>query len=341
MIRRILLSLIAICACLPPLSAAQASQSDQMPTPLYAGIVNTNLFIRKEPSQDSESIGVLQNGDKAYIVDYDPSWLKIVKGDEVNWVTGYVLRHRVTKIVSLVDVAYPYGTTPAAFTATITEDTMLYAAPSEESDALFLLSKGTRMAILAVENGWAQVVFQRQYGYFYLDKICDLTPVYGEEYAKRKDTISAFISFYSTKNEGSNPNRMFNIALACDYISIELGAGEEFSFDDVAGPYQGIRGYLPANSFYEGEVVPSYGGGCCQVSSTLYNVLLAMPKGIDVLQRAAHGPSGITYLPHGVDAACGNKSKGLNLVFKNIYSFPIKIEACAYDGVLFIAIQKL
>jgi len=320
---------------------AQASMSDQMPTPLYVGVTNTTLFIREEPFQDSEAIGLLNNGEKAYVVEYEPGWLKVVKGNEEDWVTGYVVRHRVAQVAPLDGAVYPYGTTPATYTATIAEDTMLYASPKAEGDALFRLSEGARVAILAIENGWAQVVFHRQYGYFYMDKISDLMPVYGEDYAKRKDTISAFTSFYSTSNEGSNPNRMHNIALACEYIAIELGTGEEFSFDDVAGPYQSVRGYMQANSFYEGEIVPSYGGGCCQVSSTMYNVLLAMPKGIEVLKRRAHGPGGISYLPHGVDAASGNKAKGINLVFKNTYSFAIKIEANAHDGVLFIAIQRV
>ncbi|MBQ3134956.1 MAG: methionine adenosyltransferase domain-containing protein, partial [Oscillospiraceae bacterium] len=37
-----------------------------------------------------------------------------------------------------------------------------------------------------------------------------------------------------------------------------------------------------------------------------YNALLPLTgRGIDILYRRAHGPSGATYLPHGVDAAVG------------------------------------
>jgi vancomycin resistance protein YoaR len=72
----------------------------------------------------------------------------------------------------------------------------------------------------------------------------------------------------------------------------------------------------------------------------MYNVLLAMPQGIEILNRRPHGPSGVTYLPHGVDAAVGRAVDGINLIFKNTYPFPIVIEADAHDGALFIAIRK-
>lgn len=341
LLKRVFLFIIAIFY-IGLFSIAHASEESQkMPTPLYTGITTSNLFIRMEPSQDAESVGLLEMGEKALILSYDPSWVKVVKGTEKSWVTGYVLRHRIDTIKTLEGAEYPYGTTPAAYTATIARDTLLYPDPKAEGDALFTLTEGAKVAILGIEDGWAQVIYWRQYGYFYMDAAKDLTPVFGEDLAQSGDTISAFISFYRIDSEGLNPNRMRNIALACDYISIELSPNQEFAFDSVAGPYRGERGYLEGNSFFEGQVVPSTGGGVCQVSSTMYNVLLAMPKGIEVLNRRPHGPSGATYLPHGVDAAVGRPQDKLDLVFKNIYSYPIEIEAKAHDGVLFIAIKKV
>jgi vancomycin resistance protein YoaR len=79
-----------------------------------------------------------------------------------------------------------------------------------------------------------------------------------------------------------------------------------------------------------------YGGGSCQVSSTLYNVVLQL-SGLTVLRRAPHGSNGAKYLPHGVDASSGM----LNFVFRNDYPFPISIAAHTQDGSLFIAIYKV
>ena len=101
--------------------------------------------------------------------------------------------------------------------------------------------------------------------------------------------------------------------------------------------YRASRGYKPATVLIDGKAQQGYGGGTCQVSSTLYNVVLQLP-GLTVLQRRAHGNNGASYLPIGVDAAVGNST--LNFRFRNEYPFPIRIDASAQDGALTIAIYK-
>lgn len=46
------------------------------------------------------------------------------------------------------------------------------------------------------------------------------------------------------------------------------------------------EGYKIANTYVGNEVVPGYGGGVCQVSSTLYNCVLNL--GLEVIERHAH-----------------------------------------------------
>jgi vancomycin resistance protein YoaR len=65
--------------------------------------------------------------------------------------------------------------------------------------------------------------------------------------------------------------------------------------------------------------------------------LLQLPL-MTILYRRPHGPAGATYLPHGVDAAVGNDS--LNLRIRNDYDFPVRVEASAQDGALFMCIWK-
>ena len=104
------------------------------------------------------------------------------------------------------------------------------------------------------------------------------------------------------------------------------------------GPYTTKRGYKPAPVMMDGKDVLGYGGGTCQVSSTLYNVVLQLP-GLEVLYRHAHGGSGASYLPIHVDAAVGRDD--LNLRFTNRYDFPIRIEASSKsDGALSIRIYR-
>jgi vancomycin resistance protein YoaR len=135
---------------------------------------------------------------------------------------------------------------------------------------------------------------------------------------------------------GSNLSRIENLGVASQRFGLyTLAPGDKLDFNAQIGPYNRKSGYLPANVIVKGEVAQGYGGGTCQVSSTLYNVVLQL-TGLTVLRRAPHGPSGISYLPHGVDASSG----GLNFVFRNDYTFPVRIYAHVQDGSLFIAFYK-
>ncbi|MCR4885760.1 MAG: VanW family protein [Clostridiales bacterium] len=113
--------------------------------------------------------------------------------------------------------------------------------------------------------------------------------------------------------------------------------GGRLDFNADIGPYRASEGYMPAGVLVEGELQQGYGGGTCQVSSTLYNVVLQLP-GLTVLQRRAHGDNGASYLPIGVDAAVGNST--LNFRFRNDYDFPIRIDGYSQDGALTIAIYR-
>jgi vancomycin resistance protein YoaR len=134
----------------------------------------------------------------------------------------------------------------------------------------------------------------------------------------------------------SNISRIGNISVACRRLTRVMQPGESLDFNKQVGPFRKSNGYLPAPVLINGETVPGYGGGTCQVSSTLYNALLQLP-GVTILQRRPHGPSGASYLPHGVDAAVGNTN--LNLRFRNDYDFPIRVEGhTSDDGALLMLI---
>lgn len=330
--------LVALIAQVIP-GAAVRAETGTMPQALYWGVATQNLTIRSERSREAEGVGHCAEGERVYITAYEPEWLTVVKGTADSWVTGYLLRHTVFDIVAIdAGAALPYGATPASYSCVTTKDVGLYAEPNRTSEQLELLTSGTRIAVLDIQDGWASVIYRRQYGYFYIDAATELTPVYDTATAQAGDLIGAFISFFSQSQSGLNPNRIINIGKACEYIRLQLEPGESFSFNGIAGPYLKTRGYLEAPSFVAGETVPSNGGGTCQVSSTLYNVLLPLTDGMTILYRVAHGAGGAAYLPHGVDAACGNER--IDLQFRNDYAFPVQIDASEHDGVLYIELRK-
>ncbi len=70
---------------------------------------------------------------------------------------------------------------------------------------------------------------------------------------------------------GKNHNRIFNIARGSELISGIYEPGDVFDGNKIMGPYNKGKGYLPAGALSDGTTTTSYGGGTCQVSSTLYN----------------------------------------------------------------------
>ena len=103
--------------------------------------------------------------------------------------------------------------------------------------------------------------------------------------------IAAYTSYYDMAQNDVNKSRIVNIRVACERLTRVMQPGEELDFNDDVGPYRKSLGYQPAWVLMDGTSVLGYGGGTCQVSSTLYNVLLQLPK-VEILQRRPHGPSG-------------------------------------------------
>jgi vancomycin resistance protein YoaR len=120
----------------------------------------------------------------------------------------------------------------------------------------------------------------------------------------------------------NNLNRIWNIGHGAEKITAKglMQPGDIFNGNKGnIGPY---REYKLAIGLVNGKAVLSSGGGTCQVSSTLYNIICQMP-GLTILQRRPHGYGGASYLPIHCDAAVGNDA--LNFVFRNDYDFPIQL----------------
>lgn len=136
-----------------------------------------------------------------------------------------------------------------------------------------------------------------------------------------KDELSTYNTKFFTDTE-NNRNRRDNIKIAVSKINGTLLApGETFSFNEVVGERTEEAGFKDALSYIGGKVVPSSGGGICQVSTTLYNAVL--PLGLEVEQRKNHMFT-VSYVPLGMDAAV---AYGLvDFKFKNTTNWPVRIQ---------------
>lgn len=139
-----------------------------------------------------------------------------------------------------------------------------------------------------------------------------------EELAKVRDLLGSYTTNYGTSAAG----RCTNISVAAGKINgTLLYPGEEFSVYKAIGPLDAANGYELAGAYENGQTVESYGGGVCQVSSTLYNAVILAE--LEITQRSNHSMI-VTYVKPSMDAAIAGDYKDLRFV--NNYDTPIYIE---------------
>jgi len=140
---------------------------------------------------------------------------------------------------------------------------------------------------------------------------------------------------YSTTFNTKDTARRVNITQAAKSINgTVVHPGQEFSFNQTVGPTIKRRGYMAGRIFVNGKDSMGYGGGVCQVSSTLFCAVQTM--GLKTTERHAHSKP-VYYVPKGYDAAT---SYGvIDYKFVNNKSFPIIIETAVNGDKLIVSIR--
>ncbi|MBQ9267758.1 MAG: VanW family protein [Clostridia bacterium] len=146
------------------------------------------------------------------------------------------------------------------------------------------------------------------------------------------------LSTFSTKVYTKTNARMNNLNIVCDKISgVVIQPGEEFSYNTVAGPYDKAHGFGKATVLMgDGTEVQGYGGGVCQVSSTLYNAVKNC--GVEITERHNHSKD-VYYVPRNQDATVSYGN--LDFKFKNLNDYPIQIQASANKQNVTVEIYKV
>ncbi|MGN1020081.1 MAG: VanW family protein [Aristaeellaceae bacterium] len=306
-------------------------------TALYTCHIMANSSIYTQRDIESKRIRSYSNTITADVLYVGSNWAIVRKDKDI----GYIKRERIYDVTPVDPVnTPPYGVQKSIYIATTADVCEVRKSMSDDDESWVVLNPGTMLSIWQIQDGWAIVPYWRTYGYINLNDLTDLIPVSPTDEPLRDDTpIAAYTSYYTMVQTDINKGRIINISVACSRLTRVMQPGEELNFNQDVGPYKKSLGYQPAYVLVDGKSVPGYGGGTCQVSSTLYNALLQLP-GIEILQRRPHGPGGAKYLPHGMDAAVGNTS--LNLRFRNNYDFPIRVEGhTSDDGALLMVIYKV
>lgn len=123
---------------------------------------------------------------------------------------------------------------------------------------------------------------------------------------------------------GSPVNRRHNIKVGAEKLNgIIIKPGEEFSLVTALGPTTKEAGYLPELVIKGNKTVPEYGGGLCQVATTLFRS--ALGSGLPITERRNHSYRVSYYEPAGTDATI--YSPRPDLKFKNDTEHNILIQA--------------
>lgn len=197
--------------------------------------------------------------------------------------------------------------------------------PSTDTSIVGSLSPDDVVEVIEIDdNGWYKIIFKGAERYVY-SKYLDT------------ETISVYecIGKYKTFFNFSNTNRNHNIRLASQRISVKILPGQKFKWSEVIGPASKEQGYLLGNVIIDNQMSQGYGGGVCQVSSTLYNA--ALSANMEIIERHTHGLP-VSYVPEGRDATVAYGH--LDFIFKNNKPYPIQIIGFTGNGFVEVGIYK-
>ncbi len=145
-----------------------------------------------------------------------------------------------------------------------------------------------------------------------------------EELASVKDAIGTFTTDFSSSAAG----RAQNVKNGCSKINgTILYPGDTFSVYETVSPFEPENGYELAGAYENGTTVESYGGGICQVSTTLYNAVINAE--LEIVQRSNHTMI-VGYVPPSQDAAIAGTY--MDFKFKNNQQTPIYIDGYTGGG---------
>ncbi len=135
------------------------------------------------------------------------------------------------------------------------------------------------------------------------------------------------ISSFTTEYTDDYPTRNHNIHLMADYLDGSVAkAHSDWSMLDTSGEISEAAGYQAASQIVDGELVDDFGGGVCQVATTVFNAVYE--SGFPVPVRHNHSLYMSSY-PDGRDAAIAWSY--LDLVWSNDSDSDVLVRAYCTD----------
>jgi len=117
--------------------------------------------------------------------------------------------------------------------------------------------------------------------------------------------INEIIGIGYSDFSGSPVNRVHNINVGANSLNgVLIKPGEEFSLVQALGEIDGEHGYREELVIKGDETVPEFGGGLCQIGTTVFRG--ALSSGLKITERRNHSYRVSYYEPAGTDATIYN-----------------------------------
>jgi len=320
---------ILFCILFAALPAAHASGEEPF-EPLYTARVAKQSSLRSIPDESGKRVTTLYRNDEVELDEIGEEWTPAQRKGKV----GYLL----TASLKDIEVLSPYHALPEGeevfpYAATALGPAMISGTIFGSAKELQTIPDGSVIAVCAPDkNGDLLLPFMRTVGRVSGDRV-RLERVVPIDEARPGDLVAVYSTFFAADLERSlAQGRLHNIEKGVTLLDgTVVQRGEKFSFNTICGPYTKDNGYLlgPIINYTSSEK-SGYGGGICQVTTTLHNALLQL--NIYIARGEPHSSRGIEYAPVGFDAAVGEGH--LDYLFENDLPFPMRMGLNVWDGVV-------
>ena len=177
-------------------------------------------------------------------------------------------------------------------------------------DAKFEIKNGRVVEFQASQDGvkidYDKTLYQLEYNL--IDKQQDSSWIYTVFEPAEINTsdindlgVQEIVGIGKSNFRGSPANRIHNIKNGAVAINgLIIAPGEEFSVNGALGEISARTGYLPELVIKGNRTIAEYGGGLCQIGTTMFR--LALDAGLEITERKPHAYRVIYYEPAGTDA---------------------------------------